>query len=224
MPTSRAGSRSTGIDPQHTVALSMRRAHEAGPASLDLAERAELALNALTRNVDPALRFTPYFDCRLQLDPPVLSHHTYWDHCDGAGRAVDALVLARDMTGCDLGSEIDVHLKKLVSSYQGERGLCWIPEPDFPPRATRRPRPPVAEFWGQRACLMAFVSWYQQSTDAAERAGLRRRIDALIHGLASIVPGCRRLPRHAAGHLRHARQDSYAFAIERCVRDQRDLG
>ena len=165
----------------------MPRAQEAGPASLDLAERAELALNALTRNVDPALRFTPYFDCRLQLDPPVLSHHTYWDHCDGAGRAVDALVLARDMTGCDLRNEIDVHLKELVSSYQGEQGLCWIPEPDFPPRATRRPRPPVAEFWGQRACLMAFVTCYQQSTDAAERAGLRRRIDALIHGLASIA-------------------------------------
>ena len=91
------------------------------------------------------------------------------------------------MTGCDLGSEIDVHLKELVSSYQGEQGLCWIPAPDFPPRATRRPRPPVAEFWGQRACLMAFVTCYQQSTDAAERAGLRRRIDALIHGLASIA-------------------------------------
>ena len=158
-------------------------------APLDLEERAELALNALTRNVDPALRYTPYFDCRLELDPPVLSHHPYWDHCDGTGRALSALLLAREMTGSGYRSEIDAHLERLVASYQGAQGLCWIPEPDYRPAPTRRPRPPVAEFWGQRGCLMAFVTAYQRSTDDAERAGLRRRIDALIHGLKSIAIG-----------------------------------
>ena len=153
----------------------------------DLVARAELALNALTRNVDPALRFTLYFDCRLQLDPPVLSHHPYWDHCDGTGRAVAALLEAREMTGSDYRSEIDAHLTRLVASYQGAHGLCWIPAPDYSPSATRRPRPPVAEFWGQRACLMALVGGYRRSTDTAERAALGRRIDALIHGLKSIA-------------------------------------
>ena len=153
----------------------------------DLEERAELALNALTRNVDPALRYTPYFDCRLELDPPVLSHHPYWDHCDGTGRALSALLLAREMTGSGYRSEIDVHLERLVASYQGAQGLCWIPEPDYPPAPTRRPRPPVAEFWGQRGCLMAYVTAFQRSTDDAERAALRRRLDALIHGLKSIA-------------------------------------
>ena len=161
--------------------------HEDMAAPLDLVERAELALNALTGNIDPALRYTLYFDCRLQLDPPVLSHHPYWDHCDGTGRAVAALLLAREMTGSDHRSATDVHLERLVASYQGAQGLCWIPAPDFPPPATKRPRPPVAEFWGQRGCLMAFVSRYQKSTDDAERAALRRRIDALIHGLKSIA-------------------------------------
>ena len=156
-------------------------------APLDLEERAELALNALTRNVDPALRYTPYFDCRLELDPPVLSHHPYWDHCDGTGRAVSALLLAREMTGSDYRSETDAHLERLVASYQGAQGLCWIPEPDYPPAPTRRPRPPVAEFWGQRGCLMAYVTAYQRSTGDRERAALRRRIDALIHGLKSIA-------------------------------------
>ena len=156
-------------------------------APLDLEERAELALNALTRNVDPALRYTPYFDCRLELDPPVFSHHPYWDHCDGTGRAVSALLLAREMTGSGCRGEIDARLERLVASYQGAQGLCWIPAPDYPPAPTRRPRPPVAEFWGQRGCLMAFVTAYQRSTDDAERAALRRRIDALIHGLKSIA-------------------------------------
>ena len=156
-------------------------------APLDLVERAALAVAALTRNVDPALRFTPYFDCRLQLDPPVLSHHPYWDHCDGTGRAVAALLLGREMTGSDHRREIDAHLERLVASYQGAQGLCWIPEPDYPPAPTRRPRPPVAEFWGQRGCLMAYVTAYQRSTDAGQRAALRRRIDALIHGLKSIA-------------------------------------
>ena len=156
-------------------------------APLDLEERAELTLNALTRNVDPALRYTPYFDCRLELDPPVLSHHPYWDHCDGTGRALSALLLAREMTGSGFRSEIDAHLERLVASYQGAQGLCWIPAPDYPLAPTRRPRPPVAEFWGQRGCLMAYVTAYQRSTDDAERAALRRRIDALIHGLKSIA-------------------------------------
>ena len=156
-------------------------------APLDLEQRAELALNALTRNVDPALRYTPYFDCRLELDPPVLSHHPYWDHCDGTGRAVSALLLAREMTGSGYRSETDAHLERLVASYQGAQGLCWIPAPDYPPAPTRRPRPPVAEFWGQRGCLMAFVTAYQRSTDDEERAALRQRIDALIHGLKGIA-------------------------------------
>ena len=155
------------------------------PDTLNLEEKACLAIHNLTRNVDPKHRYTPYFDALFQFDPPALNHHYYWDHCDGTGRAVDALVLARHMTGSQDNLHIDQKLKDLVLSYIGSKGLCWIPKTPYrvQSRPAWRPEPPLAEFWGQRSCLTALLSWHQQNNDRT----LRGHIDNLIDGLWDIA-------------------------------------
>ena len=158
------------------------------PDTLNLEETAALAIDNLTANVDPDLNYTQYFDLKFQFEPPALLHHYYWDHCDGTGRTVDALILARHMTGNILNKEIDDKLKQLTLSYVGADGLCWIPqtpyrEPRKPAWHQSRPEPPVADFWGQRACLMAFLSWYETTKDRS----IKDRIDNLIGGLWDIA-------------------------------------
>ncbi len=155
------------------------------PDTLNLEKRAALSVNCLTRNVDPDLDYAQYFDGLFQFEPPVLIHHKYWDHCDGTGRAVDALILARHMTGSTLNVEIDQKLRNLVFSYIGRKGLCWVPKARYMEKESTpgRPEPPVVEFWGQRGCLMALVTWYQKERDDR----LRQVIDDLINGLWDIA-------------------------------------
>ena len=160
-------------------------AKHTAPDTLNLEARAYTAINTLTRNVDPKLGYTQYFDIAFQFDPPALRHHYYWDNCDGTGRAVDALILARHMTGSQENGHIDHELKDLVLSYIGRKGLCWIPETPYRVEQLPawRPEPPVAELWGQRGCLTALLTWYQQSKEES----LKRHLDNLIEGLWDIA-------------------------------------
>ena len=160
-------------------------AEHLAPDTLNLEEKARLAINNLTRNVDPKQAYTPYFDAVFQFDPPALMHHYYWDHCDATGKAMAALILARHMAGSRENEHIDRKLESLLLSFVGPKGLCWIPKTPYrvDKRAPWRPEPPLAEFWGQRGCLTALVTWYQQSRDRS----LKRRIDELIEGLWDIA-------------------------------------
>ncbi len=153
-----------------------------------LEERARLAINCLSRNVDPGLGNAPYFEGSFVMDPPALFHHPYWDWSDCVGRTVAALVLARHMTGSELNAEVDEKLETLMLSFLGEKGLSWIPkspyvDPVHKGKFAGRPEPPVAEFWGQRAYLMGLLTLYQRTHE--ER--YRKHLDNLINGLWEIA-------------------------------------
>ena len=156
------------------------------PDTLNLEESAALAINCLTRNVDLALNCTPYFAASLIDEPPALIHHYYWDYCCGTGQAVDALILARHMTGSTFNADVDEKLKNRVLSFIGDKGLCWIPKTPYREEKrsySLRPEPPIAEFWGQRGGLMALLTWYQETRDSC----LKKHIDGIIKGLWDIA-------------------------------------
>jgi len=95
------------------------------PATLDPAERARLAVNCLSRCLNPNLEYTPYNMIELMADPPTMWHtmgdgHTY-------GKYFEFLTLARHISGSLDNIEADKFLMKMHLMLQGEDGLLYVP-------------------------------------------------------------------------------------------------
>ena len=93
------------------------------PATLDLQERAVLAINSLTARTDPRFDYEPYYITRLGFNPPHLLHWKWdvetqmWYHA--------ALPLLRLMSGSDQNSHIEERWTKVLLHMQAPDGLLW---------------------------------------------------------------------------------------------------
>lgn len=102
------------------------------PDTLDLAYRAELALNAITRSVNPRRDYDTYFRGNIIVNPPRISHT--WESAQG--KLSEPLLLNRLMTGNLANMDVDaawiewLHARRngiehLHPVYMG-RSLCAI--------------------------------------------------------------------------------------------------
>ena len=95
------------------------------PNTLELPDRAELAIHHMTTNVDHRLKNTPYFYLHMNGEPPGCFHEP-WDWGDVTGRYLDALVSLRQITGSRTGMDIENSLKDLlVSTLDNKNGLTY---------------------------------------------------------------------------------------------------
>jgi hypothetical protein len=95
-----------------------------------LEQSASLAMSALLARLDMAHHARPFFWVDYRADPPLASH-SYWDYCDIAGRFVDGLILARQMTGRQDGADEEATLRAFFFAQQDAGdGLFYNPEPD----------------------------------------------------------------------------------------------
>lgn len=95
------------------------------PDTLDLSQMARLAINALTRTLDPARDYEMYFVSEFQQNPPRLYHD--WCGIFLAGKYLECLPLMRVMSGSSYNIDID---GKLMESYMhgiGADGLYYAP-------------------------------------------------------------------------------------------------
>lgn len=152
------------------------------PATLDLEERARLALNHLTRNLDANLGYLPYFWSHLTSDPPEARHEAY-DFGDITGRYVDALILARHMTGATVGEAEEAALKRRLVSMFGDDGLSYRDATSF--------SRPDAVMFDQSSVLIALVTWWQQTGDPDVRARLDHMIETLWQIADKSTGSCR---------------------------------
>jgi len=93
------------------------------PDTLDLAERARLSLNALTRPVDPHREYSLYFVATWNQNPPVLRHEAGGDDC--LGKFIGPQVLNRIVCGSD--ANLDLERLILEHAYLSDppgRVLC----------------------------------------------------------------------------------------------------
>ncbi len=95
------------------------------PATLDLAERARLALNYLTRFVNPNLEYEPYNMIELMAQPPKMWHQQ--GDFQMQGKVMEIIPIARLVCGDDLNLHVDHAYVKMFLKMQGPDGLPYAP-------------------------------------------------------------------------------------------------
>ena len=96
------------------------------PATLDLAERARLAINAATGVLNPNSDYQLYFFIHHMADPPVMVHSGDPD-LNTVGKFLEVIPLARTMSGSKQGAEAERGLLLNTLRYQGPDGMLYLP-------------------------------------------------------------------------------------------------
>ena len=94
------------------------------PDTLDLQERAALAINAMTSSTDPEADYEIYWVGDFYRNPPVLIHN--WNDIV-QGKFLEALPLLRMVTGSDLSLDVDQAWAEALLRSIGPDGLYYIP-------------------------------------------------------------------------------------------------
>jgi len=99
------------------------------PDTLDLQERAALAVNVLTRATDPLADYEMYFDVFFKARPPLMEHN-FSDSCQS--KFMEALPLMRIISGSDLNTEVDRRWMEVALHQLGPDGLAYAPNAGRP--------------------------------------------------------------------------------------------
>ncbi|MGQ9631644.1 MAG: hypothetical protein ACUVXI_15240 [bacterium] len=141
------------------------------PKTLDLGERAELGLRYLTGMVDPQRGNQPYWGVYFDGDCHH-ADHTRWDTSELPGSWVDAIILARNMTGSKDGRDAEESIKKLLLSHFGEGGLRYNAPSPWSPKV-------YASLHELGYILNGLVTWYLDEGLPEVRSAADRLIEGL---------------------------------------------
>jgi len=94
------------------------------PDTLDLAERAALGVNGLTRSLDPQADYELYWLANFRRNPPIMTHD-FNDHVQI--KFHEALPLLRLASGSRQNEEVDKRWMEVVMQMQGSDGLLYYP-------------------------------------------------------------------------------------------------
>lgn len=157
-----------------------------------LQDAAGAAMSALLARLDLERAARPYFWVDLKRNPPE-AQHSYWDHCDIAGRFVDGLALARLITGRQDAQDAESQLREFLWSHQDPGdGLFYNPDAEvdasdaemskYIPGAGVLTRPRHADLFCQRAPLLAMTTLLLLGDES-----MRPRLQRMVTGLSSIA-------------------------------------
>jgi hypothetical protein len=121
------------------------------PATLDLADRARLAVNALTEPLDPEVDYELYWAVDLLARTPVMYHQPADIVQD---KFFGALPMMRTASGSTQNLDVEHFLMQVYLRKQGPDGLVYIPIPGRPWGMPADPQPwdaidrvPEGDFW-----------------------------------------------------------------------------
>ena len=150
------------------------------PDTLRLEERAEIALNAMINVADEDYNYIPFFSGNFKSKPAYMMHGN-WDFGSSHGRLIDSIILARQMTGSELGKDIEVHYRKNFLSFFREDGLSYRRDTfqhhdlsDYQCRFEES-----ASMIDQRAVLLGLTTWYLATGDKTVKEYADRHCAAL---------------------------------------------
>ncbi|WP_100405524.1 glycoside hydrolase family protein [Bacillus solitudinis] len=143
------------------------------PDTLLLEERAKHVLNTIIGMADEDFDYIPFFNATLISKPAFMTHGS-WDYGSSHGRLIDALTLARHMTGeKEFGAKVEEKYKRNLLSFFKEDGLSY-----------RQKRPDgtgdeTANLIDQRAVILSMTAWYMATKDEKVKEICDRHVAAL---------------------------------------------
>ncbi|MBN1918825.1 MAG: glycoside hydrolase family 127 protein [Verrucomicrobia bacterium] len=156
------------------------------PDTLDLVERAVLAINAMTRVGDADRDGELFFMTEFAEDPPKLYHE--WSGIFNTTKFLESLPLMRIMSGSDYNLDVDA---KLMGSYlrgAGKDGLYYRPVEHRPwsfcsmqgHEAVKTTRDPYCFIFGEGRLIMAMCMWYRRDRNELWRTLIEAKIQRLL--------------------------------------------
>ena len=95
------------------------------PDTLDLEERARLAIHAMTEPTDPLADHEPYYMVHFRTNPPLMVH-CFWQGATVA-KYMEAVPLMRLVSGSDQNLHVDEKWMEVALKSQGPDGLIYTP-------------------------------------------------------------------------------------------------
>ena len=163
------------------------------PDTLDIAERARLAINALTEPTDPEADHEVYWIVVFRSDPPHM-FHCCWQSTT-TGKFMMAASLLRLASGSEQNLHVDRRWMEVALKSQGPDGLNYVPlvgrpwaflwSPVEPEEAKRRSefKDQLLSAMGNSTLLSTMSHFTKRDSSPIWREALRRAVDGMI-GLA----------------------------------------
>ena len=95
------------------------------PATLDLAERARMALHSVTAMTNPNIEYEQYFTITHMSQPPAMDHNASDMH--GHGKFLEVTPLMRVMSGSTENMNVEKAWLEVTLKMQGPDGLFYVP-------------------------------------------------------------------------------------------------
>ncbi|MAE61895.1 MAG: hypothetical protein CMJ49_11135 [Planctomycetaceae bacterium] len=207
------------------------------PATLDLAERARLCVNALTETTDPDYDDEMYWIIDLLAREPAM-YHSVDDHVQA--KFLQALPLDRTACGSTQNLDVEHRLMQTYLKMQGPDGLLYIPIKGRPWALPDEPNPwaidplPTGDHWCSMCptgralggfCVYALKDPDGPWADAARRLARGLMNFCIVDGDVAYLPGLaaepgKTVPRPAAPPrgIRAAYNGWVAEGLAKCAR------
>ena len=195
------------------------------PDTLDLAERAALAVNGLTGPLDPMADYELYWRACFHHNPPIMGHD-FNDHVQA--KFHESLPLMRLISGSHQNEEVDTRWMQVVMQMQGPDGLLYYPLKGRPWAKTevyleqtggRVPAATTTPSLSINGRLLGAITLYYKTTGDERWKELGKRI---VDGLTQAGRPPRRLRLLLSDLVRRERGLRSESAVARIV-DRREL-
>jgi len=152
------------------------------PDTLDLAEKAELSIHAITQMLDPDRDYQMATTAEFDRRPPAIGFASRAPVCEA--KHLESLPLLRIMSGSAFNLESDKHFMESLLRLTAEDGAVYTP-----PYVTDKPedrspgRPPFEEPYGlveaEGRLILTLCMWYQRDRNPLWRTLVEKKISRL---------------------------------------------
>jgi hypothetical protein len=148
------------------VALNGEHYEAEVPDTLDLSDRARLAINGLTRGLDAEHDYEHYFLTLYMKDPPEMWHTGSGDMSCCNPKWCESLPMMRVMSGSDFNVAIEQKMMDAMVGMIDSDGLYSVPPTKDHEAEPWRPagRSSTCEF-GNARMMLSMIAWYERSKD-----------------------------------------------------------